>query len=88
MIYDAVFYPQNRSGLPVFGGVVLLHVCFGVHAELSISCGEAGNGSSDTINGALGDAGRRTKPDPVIEPQPVVEPEPLPLPPPEVKSRR
>lgn len=89
MIHDAVFYPQNRFGLPVFGGVILLHgiALFGLL-----------NHSSTTIKPEMTAAAPLTvrwvtpveevKPAPVVEPQPVVEPEPEPepLPPPEVKK--
>lgn len=87
MIYDAVFYPKNRSGLPLLGGVVLLHVL--VLAGML-------NYQSATIKPEMTTASPLTvrwvteveepKPDPVIEPQPVVEPESLPLPSPEVKK--
>ncbi len=87
MISDAVFYSQNRSGLPVFGGVVLLHV---------LALAGMLNYQSAAIKPEMAPATPLTvrwvtpaeepKADPVIEPQPVVEPEPLPLPPPEVKK--
>lgn len=87
MIYDAVFYPQNRSGLPVFGGVVLLHV-FVLAGMLNYQSAavkpEMAAATPLTVRWVT--PVEEPKPDPVVEPQPVVEPEPLPLPPPEVKK--
>ncbi|MDD2344247.1 MAG: energy transducer TonB [Tolumonas sp.] len=87
MISDAVFYSKNRSGLPVFGGVVLLHL---------LALAGMLNDQSAAIKPEMAAATPLTvrwvtpleepKPDSVVEPQSVVEPEPLPLLPLEVKK--
>ena len=87
MISDAVFYSKNRSGLPVFGGVVLLH--------LLVLAGML-NYQSATVKPEMAVATPLTvrwvtqveepKPDPVIEPQPEVKSEAQPLPLPDVKK--
>ncbi|MBB6054920.1 energy transducer TonB [Tolumonas osonensis] len=89
MIYDAVSYPQNRLGLPVFGGVVLLHglVLAGMlHYQSAAVKPEMTVAMPLTVRWVT--PVEDPKPEPVVEPQPVAEAEPesLPLPPPEVKK--
>ena len=81
MIYDAVPYPQNRSGLPVFGGVVLLHglVLAGILNFQSAAV-------KPEMTAATPLTVRWVTPVPELQPVAEAEPEPLPLPPPEVKK--
>lgn len=86
MIDSAASYSPNRSGLPVFSGVVLLHV-LGLAVMLNYLSAvvkpEMTVATPLTVRWVT--PVEEAKPDPVVEPQPVVKPEPLPLPPPEVK---
>lgn len=88
MIYDAVSYPQNRSGLPVFGGVLLLHglVLAGVLNYQSPAARPQMMAATPLTVRWVTPA-EAPKPEPVAEPQPVAKSEPEPLPPPvEVKK--
>lgn len=87
MIYDAVSYPQNRSGLPVFGGVVLLHglVLAGMlHYQPVAVKPEITAANPLTVRWVT--PAEKPKAEPVPVSAPVAEPEPQPLPPPEVKK--
>ncbi len=87
MIYDAVSYPQNRSGLPVFGGVVLLHglVLAGMlHYQSVVVKPEMTAATPLTVRWVT--PAEEPKAEPVPEPVAEPEPEPQPLPPPEVKK--
>ena len=89
MIYDAVSYPQNRSGLPVFGGVVLLHglaLAGMLHYQSVAVKPEMTAATPLTVRWVT--PVEEPKAEPVPVPEPVAEPEPevQPLPPPEVKK--
>ena len=86
MIYDAVSYQQNRSGWPVFGGVVLLHgvVLAGMlNYQSVVAKPEMTAATPMTVRWVT--PAEEPKPELKAEPQPVAEPELLP-PPPEVKK--
>lgn len=86
MIYDAVSYQQNRSGWPVFGGVVLLHgvVLAGMlNYQSVVAKPEMTAATPMTVRWVT--PAEEPKPELKAEPQPVAEPEPL-TPPPEVKK--
>nr|WP_321239126.1 energy transducer TonB [uncultured Tolumonas sp.] len=85
MISDAVSYSQTRSGLPVFGGVVLLHLLAlagMLNYQSAAAKPEMAAATPLTVRWVT--PAEELKPEPAVEPQPVVEPEPLP--PPEIKK--
>lgn len=85
MISDAVSYLQYRSGLPVFGGVVLLHLLAlagMLNYQSTAAKPEMAAATPLTVRWVT--PAEELKPDPAVEPQQVMDPEPLP--PPEIKK--
>ena len=85
MIDSAVSYSPNRSGLPVFGGVVLLHLlALAGMLNYQSAAVKAEMAAATPLTVRWVTPVEEPKPDPAVEPQPVMEPEPLP--PPEIKK--